>query len=693
MLKGLPKLLILGFLVALATLLLNALVPYYFVESLVFTSHRAEASQRLLDTLTELRGNLIEAETGQRGYLLTRNRAYLQPYDMAQHEVQVNLETLHTLLADRPEERERLKYLEEQAQRKLDELKLTVELMQQGKADEAERLVTNDHGNSLMQTLRSTITRLSSAERMRRMEHVYRANNNAELAVLVFVAIALIDAVLFGFIFAYLVRIIRSRGAVEAAASEQSVILRGVLNSMHEGVIVADPQGRAVLTNPAAERIIGSRLTTFRQAARTGLVKVLHADGTPYEESHMPLERALQGDLVVGERLQLVGQHGEASWLSFNSMPILTESGEQTGGVTVFRDVTHLKRDADNLKALNTQLSEGMAELAHQNQEISKLSELANVLQTCRDEKEACTVLSNSAAGLFQGAAGALYLLAASRNYLELCGRWGEIGTPPQVIQPDDCWAIRRGKVHRVCEEEGGLCCAHVQSQDRPPEGYLCVPMVAQGETLGLLFLSLDGVVLARGKEVLARFAGTVAEQCALALSNLRLREQLRYQSMHDPLTGLFNRRFLEATLDLELSRSARSGQPLTVAMLDVDHFKRFNDTFGHDAGDVLLREFGAVLKLSSRDSDIACRYGGEEFMLILPQTDMAMARECVERVLQAVRTMEVNYAGQLLGTVTVSAGVADYHRNDTAEGLVKRADNALYQAKTAGRDRLVAAS
>ncbi|HEY9104160.1 diguanylate cyclase [Chitinimonas sp.] len=693
MLKGLPKPLVLGFLIAVVTLLLNALVPYYFVESLVSTSHRAEASQRLLDTLTELRGNLIEAETGQRGYLLTRNRAYLQPYDMAQHEVQVNLETLHTLLADRPEQEERLKYLEEQAQRKLDELKLTVELMQQGRAEEAERLVANDHGNSMMQTLRATITRLSSAERMRRMEHVYRANSNAELAVLVFVAIALIDALLFGCIFAYLVRIIRSRSAAEVAASEQSVILRGVLNSMHEGVIVADRDGRALLTNPAAERIIGSRLTTFRQAARSGLVKILHADGTPYEETQMPLERALQGDLVVGERLQLVGQHGDTSWLSFNSMPILTESGEQTGGVTVFRDVTHLKRDADNLKALNVQLSEGMAELAHQNYEISKLSELANVLQTCRDEKEACGVLSSSAAGLFQGAPGALYLLAASRNYLELCGSWGEIGTPPQVIQPDDCWAIRRGRVHRVCEEEGGLCCAHVQNQDKPPEGYLCVPMVAQGETMGLLFLSLDGVALARGQDALARFAGTVAEQCALALSNLRLREQLRYQSMHDPLTGLFNRRFLEATLDLELSRSARSGQPLTVAMLDVDHFKRFNDTFGHDAGDVLLREFGAVLKLSSRDSDIACRYGGEEFMLILPQTDLAMARECVERVLQAVRTMEVNYAGQLLGTVTVSAGVADYHRNDTAEGLVKRADTALYQAKTAGRDRLVAAS
>ncbi|GAB3256075.1 diguanylate cyclase [Chitinimonas naiadis] len=690
MFNGLPKVLSIGFVIALATLLLNALVPHYFVETLVNTSQQAERSQLLLDTLTQLHVSLVEAETGQRGYLLTRNRAYLQPYLASVNAVQENLDILHTLLQDRPNRQDKLKQFEVLAQQKLDELKQTVELTQQGKAEEALELVTTDHGNSMMQALRMRIIRMVDEERMRRVEHVHHANDNVERAVLVFIAIALIDAVLFGLVFAYSVRIVRQRGLAEATASEQSIILRGVLNSMHEGVIVVDQAGLPMLSNPAAERIIGSRLATFRQAANTGSANLLRFDGSRYGDGELPLERALKGEMVVGERLQLVNQHGDVTWLSFNSMPILTEKGNQTGAVTVFRDITHVKRDADSLRLLNDQLSKGMTDLAFRNHEISLLSELISVLQSCRDEAEACRVLSTFAQRLFHGAAGALYLLVSSKNYLELSSCWGETGTLPRIMSPEDCWAIRRGKGHHVAEVQEGLRCAHVLQQSQQPEAYLCVPMFAQGETMGLIYLSLDGVNIEQGTEALELFAHTVAEQCALALSNLRLREQLRYQSMHDPLTGLFNRRFLEASLDLELSRAIRSEQPLTVAMLDVDHFKRFNDTFGHDAGDVLLREFGAVLKAASRDSDVACRYGGEEFMLILPQTDRKMACECVERILQAVRQMEVGYAGKLLGSITVSAGLATYTRNDTAEILVKRADTALYHAKMEGRDRLI---
>lgn len=244
---------------------------------------------------------------------------------------------------------------------------------------------------------------------------------------------------------------------------------------------------------------------------------------------------------------------------------------------------------------------------------------------------------------------------------------------------------------------DSGLDCGHLGPS--PPTGYLCVPMVALGEPLGVLHLhggpgpeQVDRVH-EPPPEAQQRLAVTVAERLSLALANVRLRDTLRSQSIVDPLTGLFNRRYMEETLDLELARATRGRREIGIIMLDIDHFKSLNDSCGHDAGDALLRALAGLLRTRVREGDIACRFGGEEFILILPEAPLDLARHRAEEIREAMCQLRVSHRGRVIGPITVSAGVAAFpDHGKTSEGLLHAADAALYRAKAEGRDRVRAA-
>jgi diguanylate cyclase (GGDEF)-like protein len=247
----------------------------------------------------------------------------------------------------------------------------------------------------------------------------------------------------------------------------------------------------------------------------------------------------------------------------------------------------------------------------------------------------------------------------------------------------EDCWAIRRGQLHEVSDPQADLLCHHFVHQ--PQTGYLCVPLIVQSEPTALLCL------VGRNKHQVSQqqLAVTVGETIKLSLSNLKLREKLREEAIHDPLTGLFNRRYLEETLARELHRAKRGNTSLCVAMLDLDKFKPFNDTFGHDAGDALLRQLGPMLRQALRKSDMACRYGGDEFVLVLPDSSLADTHQRVEQICVLVKELQIRHGHQLLDSITVSAGVARALEH-TAPELIHAADEAMYAAKQAGGDHVV---
>ncbi len=179
-------------------------------------------------------------------------------------------------------------------------------------------------------------------------------------------------------------------------------------------------------------------------------------------------------------------------------------------------------------------------------------------------------------------------------------------------------------------------------------------------------------------------------EQVALALSNLKLQDRLRDQSIRDPLTKLFNRRYLEETMEREIDRARRKELPLGLMVLDIDFFKKYNDTRGHDAGDALLTQFAQLLMDQIRQEDIACRYGGEEFVVVMPGADDNITRDRAQRICDAVRRMKITIGVEVFGGVTISIGVTSYPAHGLRmDELITAADKALYEAKHDGRDQV----
>ncbi len=317
---------------------------------------------------------------------------------------------------------------------------------------------------------------------------------------------------------------------------------------------------------------------------------------------------------------------------------------------------------------------------------LSFLVELSEHLQACRNLDEAYDVTRNIVGRNETGRSGAIALTHASRNVVEVRARWGEMQAGQgDVFETQDCLALRRGQVYR--SQEGDMRCKHLGKE--PKGGSICVPLAAHGELIGVLQLARPSAFMKEDR----RQALLIGEQLGVALGNLILRETLRNQSIRDPLTGLFNRRYTEETLEREIRRAARAEESLAVIMIDVDHFKRFNDTFGHDGGDFVLKLIAEILKTRTRGGDVASRLGGEELAVILPGASLAVAEARAENLRQAVAELDAKHQGRSLGKVTISLGVSLFPKHGASgEELMRAADTALYASKRGGRDRFTIA-
>ena len=355
--------------------------------------------------------------------------------------------------------------------------------------------------------------------------------------------------------------------------------------------------------------------------------------------------------------------------------------------IFVLREQGRRQSSESRVRSANDELTRSLDESQRLGRTLRQLGDLGEMLQGCRTMAEATGGLAVTLPQLLPGMSGSISLINASQNLVEVATGWGDTGiTGETLFNPDDCWALRRGQAYPPAGSVPAFRCRHLPvGDDAAGRTHVCVPLIAQGTMLGIMTLAADAEPDAATRGV----AVAAAEQVSMALASLRLQETLRTQSLRDPLTGLFNRRYLEASLDRELQRAARRQQPLSVLMLDVDHFKRFNDTHGHDAGDALLAQFGALLARSVRSEDVACRFGGEDFTILLHETDAARAFERAERICAAVRMLDVQHRRQTLGPVTVSIGIATAPRGEVApDELLHAADRALYAAKHGGRDQ-----
>ena len=359
--------------------------------------------------------------------------------------------------------------------------------------------------------------------------------------------------------------------------------------------------------------------------------------------------------------------------------------------VAIGRDVTEQVAASRELRRAIDEQARYAQELSRRYSEIALLSQWAETLETCVHRHEVHDVMARFGPTLFPGSSGAFFQPFGKGTSIEQVSAWGDSASTLRAFSLEDCWAFRRGVVHEGDAALGGPRCPHVPSGTHGTT--VCIPLLAQGQPLGLLHLAFTSTPPTFDRGLRYELAKTVGEHVSLALANLRLREELRQQSIRDPLTGLHNRRSMEETLEREVHRARRHDGTVTVVLLDVDHFKRFNDEHGHDAGDAVLVTVADFLQKRTRGEDLACRYGGEEFLLVLAGAPFEAAMKRAESIREGIAEMPVSVGGRSLGRITVSIGVATLpaHASEPAE-LITAADAALYEAKRGGRNMVVAA-
>jgi len=363
----------------------------------------------------------------------------------------------------------------------------------------------------------------------------------------------------------------------------------------------------------------------------------------------------------------------------------------------------HQQQEIAQRMVAQTRLAESNEEIRRllrsarrQTTEITQISELGSLLLACASFDEVFRLIPERLRHLFPESSGSVALMSPSRNRVETAAKWG-ICPEEQLFSPDQCWALRRGRTHIHPGGHSDPRCSHLLGEGAS----VCIPLIANGEAMGTLSLQQD-MDLPRPSDLQDadadarrhQLAAAVAEHLSLALANLNLRETLRLQAVRDSLTGLYNRRYMQEFLDRELHAARRKQRSVAVMMLDLDHFKRYNDNFGHSAGDKALAAVGEALLRSVRAEDVACRYGGEEFALILPECSLKQAMIRAEEIRRRVKECPLRRDQEPTEALTVSIGVAAFDETtDRVDLILKCADEALYEAKRQGRNRVVQAT
>lgn len=481
-------------------------------------------------------------------------------------------------------------------------------------------------------------------------------------------------------------------------------ILHSLIEFLPDATFVIDKDKRVIEWNRAMEELTGVPKSEiigksgyfyakpFYGIERPILIDLLDTPDEGIEKSYINFER--RENLVIGEVFipSLGGRKDVYLWSI--ASPIYNKKRERIGAIESIRDISEFKRYEKMLIDVNEQLRLWVNELELRTKELSILIETIERLQSCVSIDEAYTVITGAIQRFYPLYSGCLYVLAEEKS-LHLIHSWGEPLKSKSVFKPEECQALQNRKIHLLITTEKGKKCAHLD--DTFSGGSLCIPLDMHDEIIGLIHLQVENdpslISLLEMEESKYLLLTTFAKNLSLAINNLKLRERLYYQAIRDPLTGLFNRNYMEETFEREIQRAIRKELNMGVIMFDIDHFKRFNDNFGHLAGDMMLKEIASFVTANVRKEDIVSRYGGEEFLIIMPDASLSVAKERAEFLRRKVKDLKILYQDRLLDPVTLSFGVSSFplHGKDV-EILIKKADEALYRAKGEGRDRVVVA-
>lgn len=441
----------------------------------------------------------------------------------------------------------------------------------------------------------------------------------------------------------------------------------------------------------ALEPLISDKINTMQNSIdykKSHASQNLEANSLVYHGQQVSMQiKALLNDIYQAEQLLL--QMREADTLkNFKSNVYLTTFMALLSIVFLIVMIVYINKLLSHIIVTNNKLE-------HQANEISIVNEMNNLLVSSDTISESMQILSSYLKVLLPFCAGVIYLMKSSANYLESIAEWGDPVVHGKIFSPSQCWALRQGKIHEFLNNGMSIACEHTQESNTSP-AYICIPLLAQNEIIGVLYLEFTHNANERASDIkkLAKknrlLIQNLADQASLSISNIKLHDVMKTRSTRDSLTNLYNRSYLTDTLDRDIQRAKKKHVSLAIVMMDLDLFKNVNDTYGHEAGDVLLKSISALLINEIHESDIVCRYGGEEFLIVFYDVTLDDTLARIEKIRILISELKFTFNGAKYSP-SASFGIAMYpdHGDEDSEKLIKSADEALYQSKHEGRNKV----
>jgi diguanylate cyclase (GGDEF)-like protein/PAS domain S-box-containing protein len=471
-------------------------------------------------------------------------------------------------------------------------------------------------------------------------------------------------------------RDVTERKMAEDALRASEERFRALATNATDVVCLHNPEGIILYASPSSQKLLG-----YAPGELIGKdpLHFMHPDDAKSMQEDF-YYRAFHGQPVSSVDIRLKNKNNVYIWFETNAQAVLDQDHKIIQFVTISRDVTARKMAEMELKETRANLQEKVKELQHRTTEINCLTDMVNMLQKCTQTSETYAVISQYARELFPTTSGLVMMLDELSEKYQVVMSWGDLVLPNSEFQKKDCWALRLNKLYSTSYEVKRPVCNHVGSSI--PTSTICVPIEVEDKVIGILHLQTSPGTFPL-KEAEFQLAVATSEQINLAMTNIKLSESLREQAIRDPLTGLYNRYYMEESLERELKRSERSNKPVSVIMLDFDNFKELNTLYGHPNVDEMLREFGKLLRNSIRGGDIACRYGGDEFLVILPEASLKVTSQRAEELRQRVKNLVVHKEGLEPRIATISVGIASWpNHGESVPLLLRSVDAALLIAK-----------
>lgn len=673
------------FIIALSLLLIINIISYNQVKNLIFASNWVSHTYEVIQTIDTCLYDVVEIESRQRFYLIRGSSPQLMTdIDDMKSTLQLNLYKLEQLTRDNPEQNKRIHRFIDLVKQRLNLLNQLVQLKGSGKLDTQEGYDLLNQSQDMSHQVKSLGQEIKSVELVLLSERNTGAVRWADTSSFILISggIASILFLTIAFILANIE--LSTRRKTELQNQNTQIRLKKIIESASDMIAAFDKDQRFITFNEAYQREF-KRLFDKSISINMSLEEAFN----DVPENKKKLMQTWKESLQRDEETQNIEVNTEQEKTIYEMTSKLIQNGDNEikGVVHSVRNITKRVQEHTELQESYEKLANGMKELQEKNEQITLLVEMSDIMLACGSQEELSDVMAKYSQRLLQFSSGYLFIMHPSKNYLEKAASWGNPQPHDLTFTPEQCWAIRLGRIHYAGSSRIELMCSHTMFAEQPELSLLCVPLMAQNDIYGLLYLEV-GLKFDENQQLLIT---AFAELTALALANVRLRENLRYQSIRDPLTGLYNRRYLEDFLFKQLHQAERTKASFAILMLDLDHFKKINDTFGHDAGDLVLKELGQILNSDIRLGDIAARYGGEEFVLLLYDIDAQAAKMKAENLRSAISNLQVKYGAQPVGQITASIGISVYPDDAKSPAeVIEAADKALYQAKNKGRNKVI---